>query len=129
MILQGNLNYPLPICAISSIIDPTILFWPAPTYDLFRTSGGHYIPAKPCVGTKTNAMIMYYYYYQACYKGEGFNPLMYPNIMKLIYFIDTIAECERSFSTINRAKHPGRSTISDIWTSDLVLLAHELRRT
>ena len=50
-------------------------------------------------------------------KEIGFNPLMYPNIMKLITFRDTIAvssaECERSFSTINRVKTAGRSTMSD----------------
>ena len=54
---------------------------------------------------------------------------MCPNIMKLIHFRDTIAmhsaKCGRSFSTINRVKTPGPSTMSDIRTSDLVLLAHE----
>ena len=35
------------------------------------------------------------------------------------------AECERSFSAMNRWKTPGRSTMSDIRTSDFVLLAHE----
>ena len=54
---------------------------------------------------------------------------MYPNIMKLISFRDTIAvcsaECEKSFSTMNRVKTPGPSSMSDIRTSDLVLLAQE----
>ena len=49
--------------------------------------------------------------------------------MKLINFRDTIAvssaECERSFSAMNRVKTPGSSTMSDIRTSDLVLHAHE----
>ena len=62
-------------------------------------------------------------------KEMGFYLLMNPKIMKLIIFIDTIAvsssECERSFSTMNRVKTPGRSKMFDIRTSDLVLLAHE----
>ena len=60
-------------------------------------------------------------------KEMGFNSLMY--IMKLNYVRDTIAvssvECERSFSTMNRVKTQGRSKMSDIRTSDLVLLAYE----
>ena len=59
-------------------------------------------------------------------KEMGFNPLMCPNV---INFRDTIAvssaECERSFSAMNRVKYPGRSTMSDIRTFDLVLLAHK----
>ena len=35
------------------------------------------------------------------------------------------AECERSISTMNRVKTLGRSKMSDIRTSDIVLLAHE----